>query len=358
MATTTVANGADISPIWVQEKVISQYAERENFFAKYMGEGPGSIIQVINELKTNPGDTVRVHVFSKLGNEGVDGDATLENSESALSPYSDTLYLGQKRNAVRLAGHLTEQRSAVNLRKQAGHALGTWAKDFVQELLTVYLSGRRGTRTLTVLPITFSSFGNNSLRTPDSTHVLWAGSAATEAGMVAGDKMTSSLLDKAIAKIRVLINSGVPMRPIDAQGRFLCVLTPEQEYDLWQDADFVAAQLHANVRGNDNPLFSGAIGVWKNLILVVNPAGVLFTTSATVAAAQCIILGAQAGAWVKGKEMGATDGGGGSWRYVEKEFDYDNQVGIAVASLLGVQKLHFNNLDQGVFSVITGYTSI
>ncbi|MEK9723069.1 MAG: N4-gp56 family major capsid protein [Rhodospirillaceae bacterium] len=358
MATTTVANGANISPIWVQEKVISQYAERENFFAKYMGEGPNSIIQVVNELKSNPGDTVKVHVFSKLGSEGVDADATLEGNEEALTPYTDTLYLGQKRNAVRLAGRLTEQRSAINLRKQAGHALGVWGKDLITELLSVYLSGRRGTRTLTVLPTGFSSFGGNSLRTPDSTHVLWAGSAATEAGLAATDKMTAALLDKAIAKIRLLINSGIPMRPADGQGNYLCVISPEQEYDLWQDADFVAAQLHANVRGGDNPLFSGAIGRWKNLIIVVNPAAVLFTTSGSVAAAQALILGAQAGAWVKGKEAGSTDGGGGSWRYVEKEFDFDNQIGFAVASLFGIQKLQFNSKDQGVFSVVTGYTSI
>lgn len=358
MATTTVAQGASLDPTWVQEKVISQYAERENFWSKYMGEGPGSVIQVVNELKSNPGDTIKVHVFAKLGNEGVDSDSTLEGNEAALTPYADTLYLDQKRNAVRIGGRLTEQRSAINLRKQAGHALGTWAKDWVTELLTVYLSGRRGTRTLTVLPTGFTAFGSNSLRTPDSTHVLWAGSAATEAGLTANDKMTSALLDKAITKIRLLINSGVPMRPIDNQGRFLCVLTPEQEYDLWQDADFVAAQLNAAQRGSDNPLFTGAIGTWKNLILVVNPAGVLFTTSGSVAAAQCLILGAQAGAWVKGKEMGSTDGGGGSWRYTEKEFDFDNQIGFAIATMMGVQKLRFNSLDQGVFSVVTGYTSV
>ena len=358
MATTTVASGASLDPTWVQEKVISQYAERENFFAKYMGEGPGSIIQVVNELRTNPGDTVKVHVFSKLGSEGVDNDATLEGNEEALTPYSDTLYLGQKRNAVRLAGRLTEQRSAINLRKQAGHALGTWAKDFVTELLTVYLAGRRGTRTLTVLPTSFTAYGGNSLRTPDATHTLWAGSAGTEAGLVAGDKMSTALLDKASYKIRLLINSGIPMRPIDNQGRFLCVLTPEQEYDLWQDADFAAAQLQAANRGESNPLFSGAIGTWKNLILVCNPAGVTFTTSGSVSAAQCTILGAQAGAWVKGKEQGATDASGGSWRYTEKEFDFDNQIGFAIATLMGVQKLQFNSKDQGVFSVITGYTAL
>jgi len=364
MAELVVNNGSTLDPIIVQEKVISQYAERENFFARYMGESPASVIQVVNDLANRPGDSVRVHVFSKLGSPGVDGDATLEGQESALSYNADLLLLGQKRNAVRLAGRLTEQRSAIDLRKQAGHALGVWAKDWVTELLTVYLSGYRGTRTLTVLPPSFTSFASNSLRAPDAAHYLVAG-AGTAAGLTSADKMTCALLDKAITKVQLLINSGVPMRAIDAQGRFLCVITPEQAYDLWQDADFVAAQQYAQVRGDNNPLFTGMMGMWKNLIIVVNPAGVLHASGATVAggtlgaaAAQALILGAQSGAWVKGKETGASMGGAGNWRYTEKEFDFDNQIGFSVATLMGFQKLQFNSQDHGVFSLFTAYTSV
>lgn len=369
MAETIVSNNvtpnsSTLNPIIVQEKVISQYAERENFFARYMGESPASVIQVVNDLANRPGDSVRVHVFSKLGSPGVDGDATLEGQESALSYNADLLLLGQKRNAVRLAGRLTEQRSAIDLRKQAGHALGVWAKDWVTELLTVYLSGYRGTRTLTVLPAAFSGFAGNLLRAPDAAHFLVAGAGAA-GSLTSADKLTCALLDKAITKVQLLINSGVPMRAIDAQGRFLCVITPEQAYDLWQDADFVAAQQYAQVRGDNNPLFTGMMGMWKNLIIVVNPAGVLHAQGASAAggtlsapAAQALILGAQSGAWVKGKETGASMGGAGNWRYTEKEFDFDNQIGFSVATLMGFQKLQFNSQDHGVFSLFTAYTSV
>lgn len=358
-------NTSSLNPIIVQEKVISQYAERENFFARYMGESPSSVIQVVNDLANRPGDSVRVHVFSKLGSPGVDGDATLEGQESALSYNADLLLLSQKRNAVRLAGRLTEQRSAIDLRKQAGHALGVWAKDWVTELLTVYLAGFRGDRQLTVLPTGFSNFASNILRAPDSAHRLFAGGGTTAASVGAADKMTCALLDKAITKVQLLINSGVPMRAIDAQGRFLCIITPEQAYDLWQDADFVAAQQYAQVRGDNNPLFTGMMGMWKNLIIVVNPAGVLHPdgvalmgTTPTVRLAQAQILGAQAGAWVKGKEEGASMGGAGSWRYTEKEFDFDNQIGFAVSTLMGFQKLQFNSQDHGAFSIFTAYTNV
>ena len=362
-------NTSSLNPIIVQEKVISQYAERENFFARYMGESPSSVIQVVNDLANRPGDSVRVHVFSKLGSPGVDGDATLEGQESALSYNADLLLLSQKRNAVRLAGRLTEQRSAIDLRKQAGHALGVWAKDWVTELLTVYLAGFRGVRTLTVLPTSFSNFAGNLLRAPDSAHRLVAGAGEANV-LTAADKMTCALLDKAITKVQLLINSGVPMRAIDAQGRFLCIITPEQAYDLWQDADFVAAQQYAQVRGDNNPLFTGMMGMWKNLIIVVNPAGVIHAGGAVlysggsgqlpngVGAAQAQILGAQAGAWVKGKEEGASMGGAGSWRYTEKEFDFDNQIGFAVSTLMGFQKLQFNSQDHGAFSIFTSYTSV
>ena len=364
-------NTSSLNPIIVQERVISQYAERENFFARYMGESPSSVIQVVNDLANRPGDSVRVHVFSKLGSPGVDGDNTLEGQESALSYNADLLLLSQKRQAVRLAARLTEQRSAIDLRKQAGHALGVWAKDWVTELLTVYLAGFRGDRTLTVLPSNFSGFAGNSLRAPDSVHRLFAG-GTNASDVTAADKMTCALLDKAIAKVQLLINSGVPMRAIDAQGRFLCVITPEQAYDLWQDADFVAAQQYAQVRGDNNPLFTGMMGMWKNLIIVVNPAGVLLPQGADLnpsgsplgpallgaPAAQAQILGAQAGAWVKGKEEGASMDGAGSWRYTEKEFDFDNQVGFAIATLMGFQKLQFANQDHGAFSIFTAYTAV
>lgn len=360
-------NNSTLNPIIVQERVISQYAERENFFSRYMGESPSSVIQVVNDLANRPGDSVRVHVFSKLGSPGVDGDATLEGQESALSYNADKLLLSQKRNAVRLAGRLTEQRSAIDLRKQAGHALGVWAKDWVTELLTVYLAGFRGTRTLTVLRPSFADFAGNTLRAPDSNHRLVAGAGQADQ-LTAADKMTCALLDKAITKVQLLINSGVPMRAIDAQGRFLCIITPEQAYDLWQDADFVAAQQYAQVRGDNNPLFTGMMGMWKNLIIVVNPAGVLHASGASIygtsagtlsaPAAQAQILGAQAGAWVKGKEEGASMGGAGSWRYTEKEFDFDNQIGFAVSTLMGFQKLQFNSQDHGAFSIFTAYTNV
>lgn len=360
MAQTTVANNSGLNPTWVIEQVIMQYAERENILAPYVGEGPDSIIQKITQLQKKSGDTVKVTLFSKLSSLGVDADSVLEGNEDSLTPYQDTLLISQKRNAVRLAGRLTEQRSAVNLRKQSTFALGVWARDFMSELLSIYLNGVRGTRTMTVLPTGFTGFGGNALNAPDATHLLYAG-AGTEAGLTAADKMGTQALDKMWAKAKLLINSGVPIKfpKVNGVDRPVVLISPEQFYDLQQDPDWVSAQANAANRGTDNVLFTGMAGLWKGMIIRENPCQPLITNGSGGANyAQAVMLGCQAGAIAFGGEEGATDGGGGRWRSIQKEFDFDNQVAFAIASILGAKKLQFQSQDNATFSLRTAYTSL
>jgi N4-gp56 family major capsid protein len=359
MANTSVANGSSLNPIHVQEKVIGHYAERQNLFADLIGTGPDSIIQKITELEKGKGDTVKVHIFGKLATYGVTGDSTLEGNEEALAPYNDSIKIDQLRHAVKLDGKMTEQRSAVNLRLEAGVQLGTYARDLMTEFLTFHLSGARGVRTGHICSTGWTGFAN-SLVTPDSAHQLIAG-AGTKAGLTSSDKMTTALLDKSVAKIKLLMNAGVPMRPATVKGRkyFVCYVTPEQMYDLRQDTNWINAQKDANVRSEDNPIFSGAEGMWNGLVIKVNDAGVLFNdygAGSNVGAARAVILGAQAAAVAFGN---SGSDAGNTFKYIEKvDFDYFNQNGFAIASIFGVKKLAFNSKDNGVFTVDTAYTSL
>lgn len=361
---TTLVNSAtlsDLIPIRVQEKLISVMAEREGIYSTLMGSGESSIIQIVNDLKKAKGDQVKVHLGVKLSGEGVDSDNTLEGSEEAMNFYSDALYIDQKRHGIRLDGVMTEQRSAINLREQAGPRLGTWAREWLTEVLTCYLYGSRGVRTGMILPTTFTGFAGNSIQAPDTSHQLIAGTAGTKIGMAATDRMTTALLTKAVRNIKLLINSGAAMRPAKVNGKsyFIALLTPEQIYDLRQDSNWVNAQQYANVRGNENPLFQDAEGTWNGLIIKENDHGVLFNdygAGSNVAAARAVILGAQAATIAFGNS-GGTDAADGRWKYKEKGFDYDNQTGFAISTVLGCKKLRFNSRDYGVYSIDTGYTA-
>lgn len=360
MANTQVATGSSLNPIHVQEMVIGHYAERQNLFSDLMGTGPDAIIQKVTDLEKAKGDTVKLHIFGKLATYGKEGDAALETNEEALAPYSDTIKIDQYRHAVKLDGKMTEQRSAVNLRTEAGVQLGTYARDLFTEMLTCNLSGARGVRTGLILPTSWTGFAGNALITPDSAHQLIAG-AGTKAGLTTADKMSTALLDKAKVKIQLLMNAGVPMRPATVKGKkyFVVILTPEQMYDLRQDTNWINAQKDANVRSEDNPIFSGAEGVWNGFIIRVNDAGVLFNdygAGANVNAARAVILGAQAAGVAFGNSGSKS---GNNFKYIEKvDFDYFNQNGFAIASIFGIKKLQFNSKDNGVFTLDTAYTAL
>ena len=45
------------------------------------------------------------------------------------------------------------------------------------------------------------------------------------------------------------------------------------------------------------------------------------------------------------------DNGPGRFTWVEKKFDYDNQLGVSSAAIYGIKKTQFNSLDFGCIVV-------
>jgi N4-gp56 family major capsid protein len=104
-----------------------------------------------------------------------------------------------------------------------------------------------------------------------------------------------------------------------------------QANDLKNDATFAQARREADVRGKDNPIFTGALGIWDGVILHeheyvpfldISVAGHNFTAAASgtdyaaVDAFRAILCGQQAVAFAK---AGSDDEG-----WVEEMFDYKN----------------------------------
>ena len=169
MATTVVTSGGTLSVTQYQgEKVAEEQRKVDPLIIKGMvGEGSDSVIQEVNDLEKDKGDSVVVYLRMKGTGGGTDGDNTLEGNEEAMVFYSQTIYLGQKRHAFRLDGLLTEQRTKVPLRKEARAALAVWFGEYHPELTIIMLSGSIGTNTNGVIR-SGSSFLGNSLTTPDS----------------------------------------------------------------------------------------------------------------------------------------------------------------------------------------------
>jgi len=118
--------------------------------------------------------------------------------------------------------------------------------------------------------------GNNALVSPDSNHVLYGGDATAFNNLDANDKFDLRLIDR--AKTKADSQGGgatdIPvLQPckIDGNETFVCVMHTFQEDDLrantntgqWLDIQKAAA----GAEGRNSPLFKGALGMYRGVIL-------------------------------------------------------------------------------------------
>ena len=101
--------------VW-SKKLMSE-AIANTWIGKFIGNSKDSLIYRKDEISKNAGDQVVCGLRMRLVGEGVQGDATLEGQEEALTTYSDTLVVNQLRHATRSAGKMSEQRVPFDVRQ-------------------------------------------------------------------------------------------------------------------------------------------------------------------------------------------------------------------------------------------------
>jgi N4-gp56 family major capsid protein len=342
------------------------------FFSKFMGEGENNIIQVKNDLKKSTGDTITVPLTAKLSGNGVTADGELEGNEEAISAYSDSVAIDQIRNAVRLTGRLDEQKNAYNMRTDGKNKLSIWLQEFIERQFFLKLAGVANT-TLTdvngVVVAGNAAWSNTGAQVPAADTAAGYGDRYLCADFTNGaDSLatTDLITPELISRVRVKAQLSSPqIRPLKIEGKnyYVLFIHPWQAYDLKNNATYAQAQREAQVRGDSNPVFTGALGVWDGVIvheheyvpfLDISVAGNNFTaagsgTDISADAFRAILCGQQAGIFAQTSE---------SMKMVEETFDYKNKVGYATGLIGGIQKLTFNSKDYGVIALDTAATSL
>lgn len=316
------------------EKELLIEAIEEMWLSKFMSQKGNSPILVKNDFTKDKGDRITYGLAVKLTGEGTDGDDELEGNEEEYSVYDQTLYINQKRNAVRLKGRMDEQKSAYNMRSTAKTLIGTWLSEIIEKECFRKAGG-----------LTDYTFSNTPVA-PSSNRVVYGGNATSDSDIDSGDGMTLQLIFKVASKAAT---SSPKLQPIRYKGKnwFVFVIHPYQKYSLIQDNDYLTFMKDAEVRGKENPLISGADAVVDNVIIHVHNYIPTFSTWGATSdqpGARALLLGAQAIAF----GIGAA---GAGWN--EKEFDYGNKWAIACGRVFGVQKTIFNSEDFGVIAVDT-----
>ncbi len=294
---------------------------------KFVGTDPNNIIIVQNDFRKQAGDQMTIGLSYPLEGEGIDGDNLLEDNEEEMTIYDFSFYINQKRNAVRLKGKMNSKKSRLKLRSEGKDRLALWMAEILDKELTRKMAG-----------VTSATFANTPT---EPTTLLFGGDATGNSDMATGDWLGTAEIDR----IKYTGQTRYPkVMPIMAEGQkwWVLQLHPDQTYKLKNDSIWSNAQAEAMPRGTDNPLFTGALGAWNQVLVFENenlPRVVLNSQNCR----RAVLMGMQAGVL----------GFGGSVEWFEKEFDYGNKTGFAVGRIFGCQAAKFNSIDMGRLAIDT-----
>lgn len=310
---------------WATE--VWREAPAEMMWGKFVTKDSNGIIQEkSNELEGKPGDEMTFSLSRKLVGEGVTDDEDLENQEEQLPYYSDTVVLSQRRNAVRLKGRMSERRTAFNQRQDAKDHLKTWLAEAVDDDI-------------------YTKFSTS----PAASRQVYPAGITAVSGLANANVIAPVIIDRTVAKAK---KASPKVYPVRVAGRdwYVLILHTDVAYDLEQDATWHAAQRDANVRGDENPIFTGRLGFWRGCVVHEHekvPVAVDGGAGGNVPWASNMFLGQKAGLLAWGMRAEA-------W---EKEFDYGAKVGFAIGAIWGFTKAVFNALDNAYFELRVSRTN-
>ena len=300
MATTDIATSHGLTLEQWNASLYETYQEK-TFWGKFKGTDENSPVQVKRDLSKSKGDQVTFGLAGTLTGAGVAGNSPLSytalegvgsGNEEAMVFYDQGIVIDQIRNGVRIAGAMDEQRVAFSLRNQAKSQLTDWmARNEDAALFT-------------------------AINTADIVDISATHTAVTLDAIV--DMKKEAMFPSGSTK---------KIRPITLKGGeevFVLGLNPTDAAALKKSDDFKQIHLEASQRGMDNPIFTGALGMYN---------GVIIHEHSDFGAATPVLFGAQAAFLAYADEV----------IYGEEEFDYGNQTGFMIGSIRGVELAVFND---------------
>lgn len=332
--------------------------KKSYFENRFIGTDDNNIIQRKTELETDAGDTISFDLCVQMRNKPTYGDARLEGKEESLKFYTDQVIIDQVRHAASAGGKMSRKRTAHDMRMIAKNRLGDYFARLVDELFFMYLSGARGINQDFIEDTSYTGFAGNAFTAPDSSHLIYGGSATSKASLTNSDKMTVTVVEKAVTKammMQALDPNVANMVPVTngSDDQYVMIMSPFQEFDMrtntttgqWLDIQKAAAA----AEGRNNPIFKGALGMINNTVLHKHRNVVRFNDygAANLDASRALFLGRQAAVVAYGTA------GGLRYSWEENTKDYGNEPTVASGFIGGIKKTVFNGKDFGVISIDT-----
>lgn len=346
--------------VWSQKMMVA--ALHKTFYSKFSSTRGDKPFQVLTDLTKGQGDTIKYDLLSQMTGYGANKNAQLigdfpsgigAGAEQNLTYYQDSILVEQKRFAHSWF-RMSSQRTIHDLREDSRQNLSDRWAYIMDRYVFMHLVG--GTATVA----NNATNGDDTLLTDINTNHGANAVVAQDAGHIFSTLATSAFstehIDGARWKAEV-ITSPAPLQKMTVDGMecFVLFIRPEQASALQQDADWKAAQEQAGVRGTDNRMFTGAMGMWNNCVIHVSN---FIPTSSTASASDRygILCGKQAATVAFGNAFDALDqeryGKEFMFAFVDREVtDYGQAKGVSAGAIFGVKRVIFNSLTHGCVRV-------
>ncbi len=337
----------DASTVKLWSKATDREVLPKTLIGKFIGSGANSVIQTKDETSKSAGDRIRMNLQYLLSARGRVGNEVLEGNEEVPTFATDDVTIDQLRNAIRYYGAMDKQRVVYDVRRDAKDQLSDW---FADRLDTAFLNQVCGNTAQTDSAYT----GLNATIAPSSNNIIFASGAANYAALTSNDTFDLSLVDQLVVRAKTLFHEyDQPLiRPVRVAGGeyYVLILHPHQVKDMrantstgqWMDIQKAAMQGGAI---GDNPIFSGALGMYNGVIFFESPRIPLGSDSTTAVAntRSAVLLGAQSAWLAYGREGGRAE----RYKWVEETFDFKNEHGVGVSLIMGLKKAQFKSVDHG-----------
>lgn len=347
MSYVEILNNNGLTVTQWNDQVFTEYIG-QTFWKPWMGTSSNSVIQVMEDLTKNPGDTIRIPLRGQMIGGKVTGNAKAKDNEGTVYFHYQAITVDNVRHVIKIEDiPMSQKRVTFNVLQQAKEALQDKASKDLDNEITIQLcdSTARGAgrHLYGATTSNYSATHATALANIDNTN----------------DQLTTNVIDIAKRMATLATNSVQKIRPMkvvtgkDKEEWYIFVGHTYAIRDLVNnDAAFRNAQLLLPVNTNKNSiLFSGSAfkGSWNGVLIYEYEDIVLETNTNSVQCAHNLLLGAQAGAVVWGQRS----------VFNEEYSDLGHDVSYETHEIRGVDKLYFTRTDgqtaedQGIIHVYT-----
>lgn len=366
----------DANSIQNWEKGLYKQVVYRSPISSLIGTDENSIIQLKKEPAKNGGDNTRYNLLRELTGDGIGEGETATGNGETLSIYQDSLKINELMHLVTSpvnGRNIIDQRVPFDLRAEAKSQLSTWWMKRKAVWFFNHMCGYTPANTdASGSGLKYTGF--NAVTAP--TRKIFAAASGeplstntTDEGLASGDNFTLEMID---AAVELAITSSNPIRPININAgrdgsdleepKFVLYMHPQQETQLriasgslWKTIELAALQ-GGNI--SKNPLYTGALGEYRNVILrrsVQVTSGVNSSTGAVLPnVKRAVMLGAQAAGYAFGKNNGQN-----SFKWHDEFIDHERFVETSAMAISGLKKMTYtiggSAVDAGV-SVLSSYS--